>query len=172
MEAKEIWKIWHENKMPKSHKLYILWEVSDQGNVKRNGKLYECKLNNKGYKIFNRWKVHRVVAELFIPNPENKPCIDHINTNKLDNRAINLRWVTPKENSNNPLTLKHLSEMRKGKNTGPKSKEHRKHISDSLKGKSTWNKGKILGPQSPETRKRKSESMKQYWQNKKLNKSL
>lgn len=53
---------------------------------------------------------HRLVAQAFIPNPDNKPCIDHINTDTTDNRVVNLRWVTHKENSNNPLTRKHLSE--------------------------------------------------------------
>lgn len=54
-----------------------------------------------------RCKIHKIVASVFVPNPENKPCIDHINTDRTDNRACNLRWVTLKENSNNPLTKVH-----------------------------------------------------------------
>lgn len=42
---------------------------------------------------------------LEIENPENKNCIDHIDTNKENNNVGNLRWVTYKENTNNPSTL-------------------------------------------------------------------
>lgn len=52
-------------------------------------------------------KVHRIVAEAFIHNTKDKPCIDHINTVKTDNRVENLRWCTCEENNNNPLTLEH-----------------------------------------------------------------
>ena len=66
--------------------------------------------NNKGKHHF----IHRLVAQAFIPNPQNKKEIDHIDTNPLNNRVENLRWVTRKENSNNPLTRKHITEKQIG----------------------------------------------------------
>ena len=64
--------------------------------------------NKNGYVYitiqYKRIKLHRIIAEAFIPNPDNKPQIDHINRNKLDNRVENLRWVTAQENSNNRTT--------------------------------------------------------------------
>ena len=47
------------------------------------------------------FRLHRLIANAFIPNPDNKPCVDHINRNRIDNRIENLRWVSYKENSRN-----------------------------------------------------------------------
>ena len=54
--------------------------------------------------------IHRLVAEAFLDNPENKPYIDHIDTIPSNNLLSNLRWVTSLENQNNPKTLKRLQD--------------------------------------------------------------
>jgi hypothetical protein len=45
--------------------------------------------------------VHRLIAKMFIPNPDNLSDVDHINHNKLDNRLENLRWVSSSDNNRN-----------------------------------------------------------------------
>ena len=89
-------------------------------------------ISSTGYKIVTlmkngtgrKYRVHRLVAIAFIPNPENKPFIDHINTIRTDNRMENIRWATLHENNSNPIT--------------------RQKNSDSNKGRSVWNSRKII----------------------------
>lgn len=94
-------------------------------------------------RVGKSFKVHRLIAEAFIPNPENKPCIDHINTIRTDNRIENLRWVTLKENANNPITVSRFKELSAGKNNyfyGKElSAEHREKMSLAKKGKLNGN---------------------------------
>lgn len=150
-----------------------LYEVSNYGNVKaldryiennggmqhRSEKILKANTSKRtGHKTVVLCRggktspqlVHRLVASAFIPNPENKPYIDHIDTNPRNNHVSNLRWVTQHENAMNPLTRLHNSESKKGHKgylkchteetkrklsemkIGKKfSLEHRKHLSES-----------------------------------------
>ncbi len=82
-----------------------------------NGKVFSKKRNKEmkpftnkaGYQRISLWKngkekkfyIHRLIGIHHIPNPENKPTIDHINRIRDDNRLENLRWATSKEQSEN-----------------------------------------------------------------------
>jgi len=70
---------------------------------KKYGK-YRFILLRKNGKV-GKFSIHRLVAQAFIPNPENKLQIDHIDGDKLNNKVDNLRWVTGKENVHNSITL-------------------------------------------------------------------
>ena len=76
-----------------------------------------------------RFHVHRLVAMAFIPNPDNKPNIDHINTIRTDNRVENLRWCTQSENNLNPITLGRMRNVKRK----PHSDETKKKIGEIMK---------------------------------------
>lgn len=90
--------------------LKFLYEINDEGilrNVKSK-KIVHGHIENNGYvrvRIENkclggivRTSIHQLVAEAFIPNPDNKPFVNHKDLNKQNNHVSNLEWVTHKEN--------------------------------------------------------------------------
>lgn len=144
------------------------YEINNIGSIRtisfKGNKVYRSRKarNDKdGYLIIDLYngsyktlKVHRLVAEAFIPNPDNKPCIDHINGVRNDNRIENLKWVTQKENNNNPITIKNKSESRKGKYVGINSPNYGRKFSKEIKDKmSKGRKGKCVGKDNPVARK-------------------
>ncbi len=112
-----------------------LYEVSDFGRIKSlerkffNGKgwrkidehIMKVYKDKDGYELVRLKKngcgmtlrVHRIVAQTFIPNQENKPKVDHIDGNTSNNAVWNLRWCTQKENLNYPLAKQNISNAQK-----------------------------------------------------------
>lgn len=110
--------------------------------LKRKKFLKPC-LSNTGYYVLalggKRYTLHRLIATLFIPNPQDKPCIDHINGDRTDNRVENLRWCTYKENNNNPIYIERKVGQKRSDRVKQKMSESRKgkkfqKLSDAKKG--------------------------------------
>lgn len=85
---------------------------------KKANRFLKGKIDNVGYQVYRlaikneltgkigkMLYAHRLVAEYFIPNPNNLPYVHHKDENKLNNSVNNLEWVTPSENSNHYLEL-------------------------------------------------------------------
>lgn len=92
------------------------YEVSSDGRIrnKNRGNILKNRLTKFGYlevclsdvalkRGHKYWRVHRLVALEFVPNPDDKPHIDHIDGNRVNNHASNLRWCTNDENHAFPL---------------------------------------------------------------------
>ena len=123
-----------------------IYEVSNLGSVRSVDRYLDCKIKNVNKHLWKgriisqqkrkdgrltvalyshskrkRMLVHRVVAEAFIPNPNNYPCINHKDENPANNKVENLEWCTQKENIHHAFKtgLSHKQEP----NTGPLCKE-------------------------------------------------
>ena len=108
-----------------------LYEVSNMGRIRSiersvtyssgrtihwKGKILSQKQSNNGYLKVGLFKdgkgynlyTHRIVATMFVDNPDSKKYVDHINCERKDNRSANLKWCTVSENINNPITIKRM----------------------------------------------------------------
>ena len=161
-----------------------LYEVSNKGNVRnvrRNTLLRLSK--NQGYiqvylyknGIRTGLKVHRLVAQAFIPNPDNLPCVNHKDETRNNNDVRNLEWCTQKYNCNYGTARQRNSIHNKGKKLSQETKDKmsasrkgKKHsiewcekISLSNKGKVSPNKGKKM---SEEQKEKIRNSVKKSWE--------
>ena len=135
------------------------YEISNLGRIRRtknNGTKYlKPEVLKKGYLRVSIWEngtrkrilVHRLVAQMFIPNKDKtKTQIDHINNNTSDNRVENLRWVTPKENVQHSIEQNRF--VTECKINAYKSRKISQEQIDRIikmgfkKGNIPWNKGK------------------------------
>ena len=170
------------------------YEVSNLGRVRSMkryygmvGRIMPQTIQRKGYYAVTFWmnnkaycrKVHRLVIEAFKPNPDNLPCINHIDGNKLNNHIDNLEWCTYQQNMQHAVRTgltnphqwtdeerKQISERNKGQRV---SDEQRAKLSAAMKGRprpdmSARQKGKAPSRKAIEasiaTRKAKAEERK------------
>lgn len=114
------------------------YSINEYGEVRNDitGRIKKATINSaNGYKVVDLWKnnkshkytVHRLLAEAFIPNPLNKPTVDHKDGNRLNNSLDNLRWATYSEQNSRfndrgvrsqKVKVTHYAEKRKKRGGG------------------------------------------------------
>lgn len=125
-----------------------LYQVSSLGRVKslkdnkgkKREKILKQYLSNGNYLFVGlrknnkrkNYRIHKLVANAFISNPLNKPCVNHIDGNKANNNINNLEWVTYSENMKHAFKSGLWSSWNKGKHYHL-SEEHKEKISKAHK---------------------------------------
>jgi len=117
---------------------YHNYEVSSHGRVRNNvsGKMLKLCESSNGYFVVNLYKdgkalthnVHKLVAEAFIDNPNDKQCVDHIDRNKKNNYKSNLRFCSSQENSRNKTKKLNTTSQYIGVSWHKRSKNWRANI--------------------------------------------
>ena len=125
LQDKGTYLSWKEEKMSEVETFVKIegfenYEVSNLGKVRniKSGIVLKPSLNEKGYLKHclyghNKRKflfLHRIIATAFIDNPEEKPCVNHIDENKLNNDLSNLEWCTVRENAIHGTRTKRIAE--------------------------------------------------------------
>ena len=152
----EVWEIDYIS-LKSNRTVKHVYELSDYGRYKKDGEIIILKnTNGHGYIVTPQGKyLHRRVAEKFLTDWDPTKQVDHIDGNRQNNMASNLRMATATENVNNPITkernkLAHQTEEYKKKMCGPNNpfygKKHPPEIMEQIRqknlGRTPWNKGK------------------------------
>lgn len=106
--------------------------------------------NGAGYKNYAfrgniKRYIHRLVAEAFIVNTDNKPCVNHINHNRSDNHVDNLEWVTYKENTAAGIINGTINSKKRGKTNSLTDDDRRRCVILKLAGCGVGEIGRLLG---------------------------
>lgn len=114
------------------------YEVSSFGRIKNKyGKFLNPTIDSVGYKMVGLWKdkketknrLHRIIAKTFLENPDNLPCVNHIDGDKTNNTIDNLEWCTYKDNNLHAYKIG----LKKGSNKKPVICEQTGEVFDSIR---------------------------------------